>query len=470
MTDYPANFDSVAGLKPREHATIGVLSIGLKREVLQDWARAHDDYSPPTNLKGKVDPVVFKAGFLKFPDGTQVERASFFIKSARGVGPEGAAPRRRYRPMLAGFDKFNLTGGQPWGQTTFYGYLPAGEITIETAQNADGETILIVHAPFFSRQRKAQKLGRMVKRNKPWKEFERVESYSPPRGKEAPSNLAECRGDGESRVRWEPNEAGEWAWRDGQCLNHDCPFAEVCPVTSQLMVHSDARQTGESILLRYENQSANTTANIEGFLLRIAKELRGAGMVGELYGLPIRMEVEVAAKSAGVVMGRQLAARRYPVVKIGERRGAISHRQGLAKMLAEGGGRLALPEAPQADLPPAEEGDSAADFSVEPPGKPRLEVVPVAAAAEAGEAAPADGDVIDVEATEPEPGGDPRSLREILKEDYAGSGLSSYDVTKILRDAGLLKKDESFSKVSVKRLGEIPVGEAKAAIDEHLAP
>lgn len=427
MSDQPKAYDGVEGLVPREHSPIGVLSIGLKREVLQDWKREHPTYVLPKNSKGNIEPVMFKGN----------PEARFFIKIAKGQGPQGSSAMKRYRPMLAGFEPFNLDeGGNPAGRSTFYGFLPAGEITIEGGR---------VRVPYFKRQRKAAKLGKMVKGRSGWDEFKRVESYNPSPQQVAPSGQAECRGDGHEATRWMPDDKGEWGWRQTECLGDDCPFAAVCKISTQLEIFSQ-QSAGEIALLRFESSGANTAANIEGFFLRIKRELDTFGMDGELYGLPVRLEVEINIKGAGMVRGKQLPSRRFPVVKIGEQENVAQFRAGLAKMLTEGGGRLALPAARDLVVSPEEEALSLADFTVDPPGKPRVEVVPVDHAAN-------DADVVEAEvvAAEPSSGistGEKIGIRvkELLglpENEVAPPGLGP-KISKALRDAGLLNQGKAW--------------------------
>ncbi len=391
MTEQPQNFDGIAGLKPREHQVIAALSIGLKKQVLRDWAQAHPGYKIPR-----------EAGTAMIPFAGDAERVAFFIKTAKGIGPKGSQAIHRYRPMLEGFERYNLdSAGNPWGQTSFLGYLPSGTITKEVVgQDAEGNDIEVARVPYYRRQRKAQKLGRNVMRNGR-KKFERVESYRPPFDQQAPSGQAECRGDGRSRTRWEPDEAGRWGWREGRCLNHDCPFAEVCPPVLELTLHSDQEQAGQSVLARYESHSANTAANLDGFFLRIARELEEFQMDGQCFGLPVRLQIEISIKGGRVVLGKQLEANRFPVVKIAELVPVVNHRRGLIRLLEAGRGSLALPAPTKQLVPPDEERDSMADFDPESPGRPRVEVVPVEKAAEAG--SHAEPEVI--EGAEVEPGG-----------------------------------------------------------------
>lgn len=352
-------YDGVAGLEPRKRSPLFALSIGLKRQTIAEWQKDHPDYKIPRDQytkKGGILPVLYKD-----PD------SRFFIKTIKGQGPPGSRPIDRYRLMAPGFEVYNLdSNGDPAGQRSFYGFLPAGKIE----RHDNGR----VKVPYFQRERRAQILGR-----KEGFKTIRLPTYNPPRGREAPSNLPECRGNGVKRTRWEPDEQGRWAFREGECLGDDCPFAEVCKISMSLALFSDADACGQQALVQYENKSANSTAFVEGFFTRLRDEMDRFEMDGEAYGLPVRLEISMESKGAGKVRGIQLGPRRFPVVRIGELRLITAHRQALAQMLTAGGGALALPVAPpQLAAAPEEiaEGDADLTPDPEPPKKPRLVAAP----------------------------------------------------------------------------------------------
>ncbi len=351
----PKEYHGIDGLVPRTDAVIGVVGLGVKPDVLHNWQRDHRDWKFPPNAltparKMKMIPMTDR----------------LFVRMARGQGPPGSSPRERHRPLLSGFERFNLGPGEndvvgPTGQTSFYGFLPAGD-----------------PSTYYQINRQAQKLGQNVtKPGKRFKVFERAPDTEP-----APGGGAECRGDGKLASRWMKGNDGRFGWHEITCLNDDCPFSDVCSPKSRLLVYSQPEKCGQELLLRFESPTSHhTAANLFGFITRLTEELDSFDLSHELYGLPIRMEVEMVSKGAGTIQrgrySKQMEARRFPVVKFSQMTNVVGHRQDLARMLEAGRGSLALPAAPARITTDLEESDSMTDFNPSPPSMPRLALVPV---------------------------------------------------------------------------------------------
>ena len=220
-----------------------------------------------------------------------------------------------------------------------------------------------------------------------------------------------------------------------------------------LALFSDAETTGMQTPIQYESRSANTTAFAEGFFEDLREQMDRFKMDGEAYGLPVRLEISMESKGAGVVRGVKLGPRRFPVVRIREMAFVTVHRQSLAQMLEVGGGRISLPVAPaQLAAAPDQiaEGDADLEPDPEPPMKPRLVAAP---------------DVIDVEEAQDPTLGDQVGIyvKELLGLQKASARLSAR-VKESLREADILPSGIAWHELTD---DHATWGEVKAVLDDR---
>lgn len=389
-------YDGVDGLRARTPITFAV-TLGVKVMALPESQRP---FKKCSKCKGPQCRQCGGKGEVRMRGGVW-RNDRFFIKKFRSDRPAGAPITDAIRPLAEEFAAFNgvTDTAPPTGSDTLFANLPGGD-----------------PKRFWNHHRRAQQLGHM-NGTKLIREEGRSQHG-------APDNAPECTGDGHDATRWMPGSDGQWGWRDIECTGKNCPFAPVCKVATYCNLLPELGK-GTGGLMQFQSKAVGTATGFLGFFGDTLVEAEELG-IKSLLGLPVRLTVAMKSKGAGFIpFGKQrvkMPPRRFPVVDITTAMPLLEFSHHQRQLLGQAPTHVALPE-PVALL--EEMVDADADLTVatqEVASRPTEDSVEVAGA------------------EPPRITADPRSIPQMIEEDYVANGITKEVVKSTLMPLGLMSK------------------------------